>query len=162
MGSPSYGSNNRRFVVELFENNVYCAKCNNFLTALSAADRLPASGSFIDMLGIDHGVFLIGMGTFTTSATWQVYQDTAATETAAKVVTGASQAVVNSTDNNKWLTIEFDANQLDRGGGFRYVTLVPSAGTGGDDYAVVYFLGFRKSKRPVTQPANYAYHVAVM
>lgn len=148
--------------MELFENNVYCVKCNSFGTAVAANDRLPASGSFIDMSGIDHGVFLIGVGSLDTAATLAVYQDTSATETGSiKAITGASQAVLD-TDDNKWLTIEFDANQLDRANSFRYVTLVASAGAGSNDYYCVFFLGFRKNKRPVTQPTNYAYHVSVM
>lgn len=143
----------------LFENEVYCLKCNSFNTAVGAADRLPASGSFIDMSGFDHGVFLIGVGTLDTAATLQVYQDTSATETGSiKVITSAAQAVAD-TDDNKWLTIEFNANQLDRANSFRYVTLVASAGSGSNDYYCVFFLGFKKRKQPVTQPTNYAYHV---
>lgn len=147
--------------MDLFENNVYCAKCNNFGTAVAANDRLPASGSFIDMSGIDHAVFLIGIGAQDGSV-FQVYQDTSATETAdIKVITGATATLVTG-DDNKWATIEFDANQLDRANDFRYVTIVPATGAGGDDYYCVFFLGFRKSKRPVTQPSNYAHHVSVM
>lgn len=144
-----------------FENDVYCVKCNSFNTAISASSRYPASASFVDMQGIDHGVFLIGAGTLTTAANWQVYQDTSATETAdIKVITGAVAAELD-TDDNKWFTVEFDAEDLDRANAFRYVTIVPSAGTGGDDYACVFFLGFGNKKTPVTQPANYAYHTSV-
>lgn len=144
-----------------FENDVYCVKCNNFNTAVAAADRLPASGSFIDMQGIDHGVFLIGVGTEDTATTFQVYQDTSATETAnITTVASASQAVA-ADDDNKWLTIEFDAEDLDRANSFRYVTLVSSAGSGSNDYYCVFFLGFRNKKVPVTQPSGYAYHVSV-
>jgi hypothetical protein len=146
----------------LFENNVYCVKCNNFNTAVAASDRLPASGSFIDMAGYDHGVFLIGVGTEDTAATFAVYQDTSATETASiKAVTSASQLVA-ATDDNKWLTIEFNASQLDQDNSFRYVTLVPDAGTGSNDYYCVFFLGFGARDLPVTQPSNYAYHVSVV
>lgn len=147
---------------ELFENGVYVNACNDFNTALTAADRLPASGSFIDMSGIDHAVFLVHLGTLDTATTLSVYQDTSATETASiKAVTGAEQAVL-ATDDNKWLTIEFNANQLDRANSFRYVTLVTSAGAGSNDYADVIFLGFHSKKKPITKPANHAYHVAVV
>lgn len=146
----------------LFENEVYCVKCNDFGTAVAAADRLPASGSFVDMSAFDHGVFLIAIGGEDTATTFQVYQDTSATETAdIKVITGAAQAVLD-TDDNKWLTIEFNANQLDRSNGFRYVTLVSSAGAGANDYYCVFFLGFKNKKQPVTQPTNYKYHVSVV
>jgi len=77
------------------------------------------------------------------------------------VVTGASQLVA-ADDDNKWLTIEFNANQIDRTNGFRYVTLVSSAGAGGDDYLCVFFLGFKDRKQPVAKNASYAYHVAVV
>lgn len=146
----------------LFENEVYCLKCNSFNTAVAANDRLPASGSFIDMQSFDHGVFLIGVGTLNTAATLAVYQDTSATETGSiKAVTSASQAVAD-TDDNKWLTIEFNANQLDRANSFRYVTLTASAGAGSDDYYCVFFLGFKAREKPVTKPSNYAYHVSVV
>lgn len=144
-----------------FENNVVCVKCNNFMTAASASDRMPASGSFIDMQGIDHGVFLVNIGTLDTAADFQVYQDTSATETSAiKVITGAT-ANAGATDDNEWITVEFDVEQMDRANDFRYVTIVPSAGTGGNDYYCVDFLGFSSSKRPVTQNASYEEHVAV-
>jgi len=146
----------------LFENEVVSIGCNNFNTAVSAADRMPASASFIDLAGIDHAVFLVKVGTLNTATTLQVYQDTSATETASiKVVTGASQLVA-ADDDNKWLTIEFNANQIDRTNGFRYVTLVSSAGAGGDDYLCVFFLGFKDRKQPVAKNASYAYHVAVV
>lgn len=146
----------------LFENEVYCVKCNSFNTAVAGADRLPASGSFIDMAGFDHGVFLVGIGTEDTAATFQVYQDTSATETGSiKVVTSASQLIPDNADN-KWFTIEFNASQLDQDQDFRYVTLVPDQGAGGNDYYCVFFLGFGAAKMPVSQPANYAYHVSVV
>lgn len=146
----------------LFENEVYCVKCNSFGTAVAANDRLPASGSFIDMAGFSHGVFLVGIGGEDTAATFAVYQDTSATETGSiKAVTSASQAILD-TDDNKWFTIEFNANQIDQDNDFRYVTLSPSAGTGSNDYYCVFFLGFGAAKKPVTQPTNYAYHVSVV
>lgn len=146
----------------LFENDVKVVACNNFNTAVTAADRIPASASFIDMEGIDHGVFLIHMGTLDTATTLAVYQDTSATETASiKAVTSATQDVL-ATDDNKWLSIEFNANQLDQADGFHYVTLVSSAGTGSNDYLDVFFLGFKNSKVPVSKATNYAYHVSVV
>ncbi len=145
----------------LFENDVYCVKCNNFNTAVAAADRLPASGSFIDMSQFQHGVFLVGIGTEDTAATFTVYQDTSATETGSiKAITSAAQLVADDADN-KWFTIEFNAEAMDRDNDFRYVTLSPDAGAGANDYYCVFFLGFYARSRPVTQPANYAYHVAV-
>ena len=146
----------------LFENEVYCVKCNDFNTAVTAADRMPASGSFIDMQPFDHGVFLIGVGTLDTATTLAVYEDTSATETASiQAISGASQAVA-ATDDNKWLTIEFNANQMSRDDSFRYVTLVTSGGAGANDYLCVFFLGFRARKMPVSKETNYAYHVSVV
>ena len=147
----------------LFENDVVCIKCNSFLTAMADADYLPPSGSFIDMAGIDHGVFLIGLGTLDTTTTFTVKQDTSATVTGSitGLATAAAQAVVDA-DDNKWLTIEFNANQLTRASGFRYVTLKADGPAGGNDYACVFFLGFKNRKSPVSKNANYAYHVAVV
>ncbi len=145
-----------------FEKNTYCLNCNSFMTGLVDAERLPASAAFIDMQGIDHGVFLVGVGTLDTATTVAVYQDTSATETASiKALTSASQ-VIGATDDNKWLTIEFSASDLDLENGFRYVTLVIANAAGGNDYACIFFLGFRNREVPVTQPSNYAYHVNVI
>lgn len=146
----------------LFENDVVLIKCNNMGTAVAANDRLPASGSFIDMAGIDHAVFIINIGGEDTASNFQVYQDTSATETAdIKVVTGAVVTIAD-TDDNKWATVEFNGNQIDRAGGFRYVTLVASAGAGGNDYYCIDFLGFHVKEAPVTKSANYLYHVSVV
>lgn len=146
----------------LFEDEVYCVKCNDFNTVVAANDRLPVTGSFIDMAPFSHGVFLIGIGTEDTATTFQVYQDTSATETAdIKVVTSASQLVPDNADN-KWMTIEFNANQMDQDNDFRYVTLVSSAGAGNNDYYCVFFLGFGAKKMPVSQETNYAYSVSVV
>lgn len=146
----------------LFENEVYCLKCNSFNTAVSENDYLPASGSFIDMSEFDHGVFLIAVGTLDTGTTLAVYQDTSATATGSiKAVTSASQAVA-ADDDNKWLTIEFNTNQIDQDNDFRYVTLKSSGGAGSNDYLCVFFLGFKARKEPVSKETNYAYHVAVV
>jgi hypothetical protein len=144
-----------------FENDVYVLKCNAFNTAVAGGARLPASTAFIDMKGIEHGVFLVGIGTENDASTFQVYQDTSATETGSiKVVTGASQLVA-ADDDNKWFSIEFDAEDIDRANSYRYVTLSSSVGGAGDDYYCVFFLGFQTRSSPVTQAAGYAYHVAV-
>jgi len=141
------------------DKNVYVLKANSFLTALSDGDYLPASGSFVDMAGLDKLVFLVGMGTLDTETTFAVYQDTSATATGSiKAVSDASQ-VVAATDDNKWLTITVRADALDRTNSFRYVTLKASGPAGGNDYACVFALGFGSKKLPVTQPANYAYAV---
>jgi hypothetical protein len=145
----------------LFENDVKIVKCNNFNTALADADYLPASGSFIDMAGIDHGVFLIEMGTLDTATTFTVKQDTSATVTAdVKGLTDAAAQLVAADDDNKILTIEFSVNELDRTNGFRYVTLKADGPAGGNDYACVIFLGFGNRKAPVSKETNYAYHVS--
>jgi hypothetical protein len=147
----------------LFGNEVVCIKCNNFGTAVLDTNYLPASGSFIDMAGIDHGVFLIGLGAVDEAPTFDVKQDTAATVTGAvkDLATAASQ-LMTGTDDNKWATIEFNANQLDRTNGFHYVSLYVTGPTDSDDYYSVWFLGFQNAKQPVPKNANYAYHVSVV
>ena len=59
----------------LFENEVYCLKCNNFNTAVAGGDRMPASGSFIDMQSFNHGVFVIGVGTEDTAESFRDVYD---------------------------------------------------------------------------------------
>ena len=76
------------------------------------------------------------------------------------LTTAAAQAVVDA-DDNKWLTIEFNADQLDRASAFHYVTLKADGPAGSNDYACVFFLGFKNRKSPVSKETNYAYHVAV-
>lgn len=145
----------------LFENEVYCVACNNFMTAMADADYAPASGSFIDMDGIDHGVFLIHLGTLDTAPTFTVKQDTSATVTVdVKALNTAVAQAMAADDDNQWLTLEFSANLLDRAEGFHYVTLLISGPAGSNDYADIFFMGFKNKKTPVTQPANYSYHVA--
>jgi len=145
-----------------FKNDVYCVKCNAFNTAVANNDYLPASGSFIDMAPFDHGVFLVGIGTLNTATPLAVQQDTSATATGSiKAVTSAAQTIA-ANDDDKWATIEFNANQLDRAGGFRYVTLKAADATGSDDFLCVFFLGFKKRKGPVTQETNYVHKVSVV
>jgi hypothetical protein len=142
-----------------FDKNVYCLKCNNFLTAVADADYLPASASFIDMSELEQVVFLIGVGTLDSATTFQVKQDTAATATGSiKVVTGLSQ-VVGANDDNHWLTITVRATDLDRANNFRFVTLLATGGAAADDFFCVFALGFGASQVPVTQPGDYAYAV---
>lgn len=146
----------------LFENEVTVVSCNDFGTACVDADYYPASASFIDMSGIEHGVFLVKLGGEDSAMTFAVYQDTSATATGSiAAVTSASQAA-GTGDDNKFLTIEFNANQLNRAGGFRYVTLKQTGAAGSNDYCQVFFLGFGHRKQPVTKDAAWLYHVAVV
>lgn len=143
-------------------DNMLVQKCNNFGTALADGDYLPASASFIDVSGLDRFAFVIGVGTLDTATTFAVFQDTSATATGSiKAITGASQ-VVAATDDNKWLTIEVTAANIDQDNSFRYVTLKASGPAGSNDFACVFFLGWNPRKAPVTQPSDYAYAVEVI
>jgi hypothetical protein len=111
------------------------------------------------MDGIDHGVFLIHLGTLDSTVTFTVKQDTSATSTDLKAMnTAISQAVADANDND-WITLEFSANLLDRDGGFHYVTVVASGTGGSNDYADIIFLGFQNKKTPVSKETDYVYHV---
>lgn len=143
----------------LFEDQVVCIGCNSLATALTDTN-FPASGSFIDMEGIDHGVFLIHLGTLDSTVTFTLKQDTSATSTDIKAMnTAVAQAVADANDND-WITLEFSSNLLDRDNGFHYVTVVVSGTGGSNDYGSIMFLGFGSKKKPVAKDANYVYHVS--
>jgi len=144
-----------------FSENAYVLKCNNFNTGLVAAERLPASGSFLPVHNYDGFVFLIGMGTLDSATTFTVYQDKGVTETSdIKVITGAV-AIVADDDDNQWVSIEVAQERLDIANGFTHVTLVPSGAAGGNDYGCIFFIGLNPREVPVTQPANYSQKIVV-
>lgn len=143
-----------------FHENVRVVKCNNFGTAVGDGDYLPASGSFIDMSGYDSIVFLIAIGALDTATTFTVYQDTSATATAGiKTLTTSKAQTIGATDDNNYATIEVRADEMDRAGGYRYLTLKATGSAGGNDYFSVVALQFGANKLPVTQPTSYLYKV---
>lgn len=139
-----------------FDNEIYWYGCNAFGTAVAANDKIPASGSFIDMSGLDKLVFLIHVGTMDSASTFTVMQDTAATAAAGKVLDTTKAVVVGTDDDGEWVSIEVNAADLDRANSFRYVYLLATGQAGGNDYFAVSALGFGSKKLPVTQAAGYS------
>jgi hypothetical protein len=119
-----------------------------------AVAKYPASTAFIDVSDLKSFVFLIGAGALTSELTFQVEQDTSATQTASvKNVTDAD-VVIPANGDDKWYTIEVKTDQLDKDGAFHYVTLKATGAAGADDFACIYFFGLNPGKMPVTQGAD--------
>lgn len=141
-----------------FDDAVYALKCNNFMTAI-ADGEFPASASYIDVGAFERFVFLIAAGTLDSALTCQVQQAATVSGTA-KDVTGAV-AIVGAGDDNEWVTIEVQTNQLDLNNGYNFVTLDVSGAAGSNDYLCIFFLGMYPSEQPVTQNAGYSQAVVV-
>jgi hypothetical protein len=136
----------------LLDKDVFIQELNTEV-AIADAQRLPASGGFIDVSQFERFAFLIGAGSLDTQTVFKVEQDTSATATAGiKDVTGAT-ITVSATGDNKWYLIEVDAALIDNENDFHYVTLKATGPAGGNDYASVWFFGFGAQK-PVTQPTG--------
>lgn len=119
-----------------------------------AVAKYPASTAFIDVSEYESFAFLIGIGALTSELTFQVQQDTSATQTAGvKSVTDAV-VVVPATGDDKWYAIEVQTNQLDKAGAFKYVTLSATGAAGADDFGSIWFIGRHPGKAPVTQGAD--------
>jgi hypothetical protein len=124
----------------------------NVETALAAANY-PLSGSYIDVSAFERFSILIHAGALDTACTFQVYQDTSATQTAdIKVITSATRTVGTGDDNEDFI-IEVGTDQLDTANGFKFVTVTVTGPTG-NDYASFEFYGYAARTKPVTQPAT--------
>lgn len=141
----------------MFENVLFSEaaviKQLNTGAALTVA-KMPVSTAFIDVSGFDRFAFLIGAGALNSALTFQVQQDTSATQTAAiKDITGAVATVAADGDDH-WALIEVQVDHLDINNDFRFVTLNNTGAAAGDDYGAVFFFGFGSGKIPVTQGAD--------
>lgn len=125
-------------------------KLLNTEDALAAANY-PASGGYIDVKQFVKFGFIFLAGALDSATTIKVRQDTAATETAIKDVSGAT-LTVGATGDDKWYAIEVETRKLDISNGFHFVTL-NVAGPTGDDYGAILFYGIPDQK-PVTQPTG--------
>jgi len=129
----------------------------NMETVLADAN-FPASTAYIDISPYERFGFLIFAGTVDTALTFQVLQDTSATETAdVKNITGAV-VIVPALGDDKWYAIEVQAARLDLEPGatttpdlFKYVTLKLTGAAGTNDYACIVFYGIPYTS-PATQP----------
>ncbi len=137
----------------LYEN-LYIKQLN-VQTALSDANY-PTSTSYIDVSQFRRFAFLVSLGSLDSAVVFQVKQDTSATETAIKNVTGATFTAATSGvggDNYDYL-IECETSALDENNSFRYVTLNVASTGGGNDYAAITFIGYDAREVPVTQPST--------
>lgn len=132
--------------------DVYIVGCNNFNTAI-ADGEFPASGSYIDVSDFMWCAFLIRVGTLDSALTCQV-QQAATISSTAKDLTDCKW-VVGTGDGNKWGVVEFEPRKLDINNGYNYVTLDVTGAGGSNDYLDIFFLGFGKGVRPVTQHASF-------
>jgi len=132
---------------------------NLYIKQLNVEDAItesnyPVSGSYIDVTNFTHFAFVILAGGLTSELTFQVYQDTSATETASiKVVTGATETIA-ATGDDKTYSIEVAVENLDIANSFRYVTLTSTGAAGSDDYGAIFFVGWNARHQPVTQPST--------
>jgi len=117
-----------------------------------AAAAYPASGSYIEVSKFERCAFLVGAGALTTELTFKVRQATANNGTL-KDLTNA-EVVVPADGDDKWYLVEFQVDQLDTDGGYRFVTLASTGAAGSDDYAAIFFFGFNPGLMPVTQGAD--------
>lgn len=118
--------------------------------ALVDATLYPLSGSFIDVRGYDHVVFLIGLDTVA-APDFQVQQATAADGTP-KNVTSAAKTDIVTGDDGKWMSIEFPVAALDVANDYCFVTLLTANIT--TDYCNIWCF-LTRGGAPVTQSANY-------
>ena len=120
---------------------------------------LPAS--YIDVTNFERFAFVISAGALGASATVdaQVVQATAAAGTGSKNITGAAMTQFTDTDDDTFVTIEVQSDQLDIANDFRYVAITVTIANTAD--LEVLFLGLNPRHVPVTQPAAYGEAVQV-
>lgn len=136
-----------------FHEDMFTQKLNDFGTAL-VDGKFPVSGAFIDAAQFDYFGFLVELGTLNSVLTFAA-QAATAINGALVTVTGKSQAIL-ATDDNNWLFIGLRAEELDDR---HFVSLDVSGAAGGDDFACMTFLGWGARQAPVTQPAGFVYNI---
>ena len=117
--------------------------------------------TYIDVTDFERFAFLISAGALGASATVaaQVVQATAAAGTGSKVITGAAMTAFADDDDDQFVTIEVQSDQLDIANGFRYVAITVTIANTAD--LEVLFLGLNPRHVPVTQPDAYIEAVQV-
>lgn len=123
--------------IALYET-VYFKLLNPGEDALVDATLYPASTAFIDVSGYLRFGFLVPAGGLDSATTLQVQQDTSATSTALKDITGAT-VVIGATGDDNVYGIEVHRDMLDNANGFKYVTLEVTGPAAGNDYGAVVF-----------------------
>lgn len=142
-----------------FASEVYFKQLN--VETPLAVQNYPLSTAYIDVSAFERFGFLISVGATDSALSFQVKQDTSATETASiKNVTGALVSPTAADDNTDFL-IEVDTSVLDSANGFKFVTLAAAGGTG-NDYGSIIFFGWAARTKPVTQQTSFvsATHLA--
>lgn len=142
--------------IRSFKEQVYVQQVSP--PAVTTTATVPAS--YIDVTNFERFVFLISAGALGTSATVdaQVVQATAAAGTGSKNITGAAITQLTDTDDNKWVAVEVQSDQLDIANDFRYVAItVTVANTATLE---VLFIGLNPRRVPVTASGDEVVQVA--
>lgn len=117
-----------------------------------AAGKYPASGSFIDLSGVERVHVLVHVGALDTATTITVQSANAVDGTPADV--DGTEFVIAATDDDQVVAITVEtAAILANGSDHRYVTLDVAGATGDNDYADILFL-LEGEELPVTQDAT--------
>lgn len=97
--------------------------------------------------------WFIQAGALDSALTFQVKQDTGATQTASIKNIDTAAITVSATGDDKWYLLQVDPRYLDINHGFAYVTLALSGAAGANDYAALLFFKVPNSK-PAVQPSG--------
>jgi hypothetical protein len=116
-----------------------------------------ATTSYYDVSDYDSFEFLVAIGATDGTVAGQVVQATASDGTGSKNITSSAITTLSATDDNKFATIETEVSKLDINNSFRYVALTYTVA--GTTTGCVFFRGYRKGQRPVTQAAKYDSYV---
>lgn len=143
----------------LFVEGTLVESCNNFGTDLVSTTVYPTT--LIEVGDFKSFAFLVKIGATANITTWQVEQckTNNNSDSSEKDVTGAV-LVAAATDDNKWLIIEVNTENLDSNNGFHFVGLKQTGGTTGD-FAQIIFLGRGSGIQAVTQPTGFLSSIAV-
>jgi hypothetical protein len=121
--------------------------------AALAVAKLPVSTAFIDVSQFERFAFLIAVGAIDDAVTFQLQEDTSATQTAGVQDVTDAKVIVPALGDDKWYLLEVQTDQLTKSGGYHYVTLNVTGVVDADDIATVFFLGYN-TKAPVTQGSD--------
>lgn len=127
----------------------------NVIPPESGVTTQTSPSSYIDVKDFERFVFLISAGALGASATVdaQVVQATDSSGTGSKNITGAAITQLTDTDDDKFVTIEVQSDQLDIANDFDHVSLTLTVANTAD--LEVIFMGLNARHVPVTQPSGY-------
>jgi len=108
--------------------------------------------TYIDVGEYERFVFLIGMGDFDSDITFQVQEADGAAGSLSDI-SGATVTAEAATDDDLWCSIEVETARMTHTSSSNktHVTLTVSGVAGANDYASIFFIGYRARREPVTQ-----------